>query len=149
MRYLVCAYPGTLVPVDALAGAACSCDGVFAKPRSFSSNRSGRWRRDGHEGQGRSHLRCGEPAQHRVGGGAELAGCRLRRTYSNQDLSSSLMGSDLESGTAMAAGQASCWSEQVVLTYQDERARPKVERLVAAEWGEEAAAGCAPIRPRW
>jgi enoyl-[acyl-carrier-protein] reductase (NADH) len=31
----------------------------------------------------------------------------------------------------------------VSLTYQDERARPKVERLVAAEWGDEAAAGCA------
>lgn len=34
---------------------------------------------------------------------------------------------------------------EVVLTYQDERIRPKVEMLVAAEWGDEAAAGCAPL----
>ena len=31
----------------------------------------------------------------------------------------------------------------VVLTYHDERARTKVETLVAAEWGDEAAAGYA------
>lgn len=31
----------------------------------------------------------------------------------------------------------------VALTYQDERAKPKVERLVAEAWGDDAAAGCA------
>lgn len=38
---------------------------------------------------------------------------------------------------------------EVVLTYQDERARSKVERLVAAEWGDEAAAGCASLLRRY
>ena len=97
--------------------------------------------------KGKVGLICGVVNQHSIAWAVaqswRAAGCDVRTPITVSRDHSLMNCANLEPYTVATADGHCAWSEQVVLSYQDERARAKVERLVAAEWGEEAAAGCA------